>query len=151
MAENHLELFKDKPSSNFEKQTVFKGPEEHTNLKSSGMSLGLTENIVAAFAYLFGFVSGSIILLFERENRFVRFHALQSIYISIVFITLLSLFERIPVIGWMSGVILSSIGLVLWIILMLNAYDGKNSKIFFISELAENSSFNKFSKEIRNK
>ena len=42
-------------------------------------STGLEPNLAAALAYLAGPFSGILILLVERANNFVRFHAWQSI------------------------------------------------------------------------
>jgi uncharacterized membrane protein len=42
-------------------------------------STGLDPSVAAALAYLAGPLSGTLILLAERTNRFVRFHAWQSI------------------------------------------------------------------------
>ena len=49
-------------------------------------SLGIDENVEAALAYLLGIISGVAILIFEKESRFARFHATQSILLSLVFI-----------------------------------------------------------------
>ena len=40
---------------------------------------GLPENIEAILCYLFGFISGIIFFVVERDNQFIKFHALQSI------------------------------------------------------------------------
>jgi uncharacterized membrane protein len=40
---------------------------------------GLSPNVAAALAYLAGPFSGILVLLVERSNRFVRFHAWQSV------------------------------------------------------------------------
>jgi uncharacterized membrane protein len=40
---------------------------------------GLDENVAGALAYLFGFVTGILLLVVDGENEFVRFHAAQSI------------------------------------------------------------------------
>ncbi|MDN7244510.1 DUF4870 domain-containing protein [Planococcus shenhongbingii] len=137
MVENNFKMSNEQQLGNLEKQTVFKRPAEVGIAGSDNTSIGLTENIAGSLAYLFGFFSGFILLLIERENRFVRFHAFQSIYLSIVFFTVFTLLGMLPMIGWLSGVILSPIGLVLWIILMLNAYNGKYSKIIYIGQFAE--------------
>jgi uncharacterized membrane protein len=42
-------------------------------------STGLDENIAALLSYVFGWVSGLIFFLIEKDSRFVRFHAMQSI------------------------------------------------------------------------
>ena len=47
-------------------------------LHTEKTSTGLDANVAAALSYLVGFVTGIIFLLVEKENRFVRFHAMQS-------------------------------------------------------------------------
>ena len=137
MVENNFKMSDEQQLRNLDKQTVFKRPAEVGAASSAGTSIGLHENIAGSLAYLLGFFSGFVLLLIERENRFVRFHAFQSIYISIAFLSVYFLMGMLPIVGWLSGVILSPIGLVLWIILMLNAYNGKYSKIIYIGEFAE--------------
>jgi len=79
---------------------------------------GLNENIVAALSYIAGPFSGIIVLILERENKFVRFHALQStLWFLFLMIAgwMLDLIQRvlgsIPLLGWGLGLI---IGMVLW-------------------------------------
>ncbi|WP_235318406.1 DUF4870 domain-containing protein [Planococcus sp. CAU13] len=136
MIENNFKLPDEKRIQDFESQTVFKRP-QHTNIRvPAGTSLGLTENIAGSLTYLFGFISGFIMLLVERENHFVRYHALQSIYISIVFFSAYFLLGLIPVLSWLISMVLAPAGLVLWIILMMNAYKGRYSKMLYISDFA---------------
>ena len=136
MIENNLKLPEEKRIQNFESQTVFK-PSQHADIRiPAETSLGLSENIAGSLTYLFGFVSGFIMLLVERENHFVRYHALQSIYVSIVFVSAYLLLGMVPISGWFSSMFLAPAGLVLWIILMLNAYKGKYSKMLYISDFA---------------
>ena len=35
-------------------------------------------NIVAALSYVLGFITGIVILLVEKDDKFIRFHAMQS-------------------------------------------------------------------------
>ena len=44
-------------------------------------STGLDENIAGLLCYVLGWVSGIVFILIERENKFVRFHAIQSIVV----------------------------------------------------------------------
>lgn len=136
MVENNFKITDDRQLGNFDSQTVFKRPEAPGS-GPAGTAIGLNENLAGSLAYLFGFVTGFLLLIVEKENRFVRFHALQSILLSIAFITVFTVLGMLPVIGWLSGVILTPIGLVLWIILMLNASNGKFSKVFYIGQFAE--------------
>ena len=42
-------------------------------------SSGMDENVAGLLCYLVGWVTGLIFFLIEKENQFVRFHAMQSI------------------------------------------------------------------------
>ena len=42
-------------------------------------TFGLDENIASALTYVLGFLTGIIFFLMEKENKTVRFHAMQSI------------------------------------------------------------------------
>ncbi len=92
-------------------------------------STGLAENVAGLLCYVLGWVSGLVFILIEKENKFVRFHAMQSIIVFGV-ITILGL---IPVIGW----IIRLIGVVLWIVLMVKAYQGTMFKLPWAGDLAE--------------
>ena len=35
-------------------------------------------NLVAALSYFLGFITGIVILLVEKDDKFIRFHAMQS-------------------------------------------------------------------------
>ena len=45
-------------------------------------STGLDENVAALLSYAFGWVSGLIFFLIEKDSRLVRFHAMQSILLN---------------------------------------------------------------------
>ena len=45
-------------------------------------STGLDENIAALLSYVFGWLSGLIFFLIEKDSRLVRFHAMQSILLN---------------------------------------------------------------------
>ncbi len=101
---------------------------------SEGKSgLGLPNNTTAALTYVLGWLTGIVFLLIEKDNSFVRFHAMQSI-ITFGIITLLSF---VPVIGWMLSPILMIIGFVLWLVLIFKAYQGEKFKLPVIGDFAE--------------
>jgi uncharacterized membrane protein len=99
--------------------------------KKSG--LGLPSNTAAALSYVLGWLTGIVFLLLERDDKFVRFHAMQSI-ITFGVITLLSF---IPVIGWMLSPILMILAFVLWLVLIFKAYQGEKFKLPVIGDFAE--------------
>ena len=42
-------------------------------------STGLQPNLAALLSYVAGILTGVIFFLIEKENKFIRFHAMQSI------------------------------------------------------------------------
>jgi len=118
---------------------------------------GLNENVAAALSYIFGPVSGLVALVLERENKFVRFHALQSTLwflllwvlnwgISFVVRVLHTLVRHIPVLGRLFGWLffhltnpLSMIFMVVLIIsglfLMYKAFKNETYKLPIIGDV----------------
>ena len=98
---------------------------------------GLDANLAAALAYAVGWVSGLAFLFFEEENKFVRFHALQSVIVfgglSLAWMVALS----IPILGWIVAfLVIPPVSAVLWLILMYKAYQGERYKLPGIGEFA---------------
>jgi uncharacterized membrane protein len=61
-------------------------------------ALGLDGNVAAALGYPIGIIA-IICLIMEKENRFVKFHALQSILLHVAFIV-------VAIAVWIIGIIL---------------------------------------------
>jgi uncharacterized membrane protein len=106
-------------------------------------SLGLSQNVASGLSYVFGWVSGLIIFLTEKQNRFVRFHAMQSILffggVTVVSI-LLGILGVIPALGLFVGLLRDLVGIVSfvgWIILMINGFQGKYFKLPIVGDYAE--------------
>ena len=70
-------------------------------------STGLDENIAGLLCYVLGWVSGIILLLLENENKFVRFHAMQSIIVFGIYTVAIGVLGWIPFIGFFFRWILS--------------------------------------------
>jgi uncharacterized membrane protein len=111
---------------------------------AQGQVGGLTENVAAALAYV-TIIPPILFLVIEpyNKNRFVRFHAFQSIFFHVAWIILwiaLGIFGHLPFLGWASLLLWPLIGLagfVLWLILVLRAYQGKMFKLPIIGDMAE--------------
>ncbi len=88
----------------------------------SKTSTGLQENVAGALCYLAGLVTGIVFLVLEKENRFVRFHAIQSIVVSIALMVVMIVLGFIPIVGWVINMLLGIGVFILWIVMMLNAY-----------------------------
>ena len=100
-------------------------------------STGLSENIAGLLCYVLGWVSGIIFILLERESDFVRFHAIQSIVVFGALSVVIGVLDWIPVIGWVIAAGLGIVGFVLWIILMVKAYQGERYKVRWAGDFAE--------------
>lgn len=98
-------------------------------------SLGLTENLEALCAYALVFVSGFILLIIEKENKFVRFHAMQSFITFLLLAAINVIAGFIPLLGGMITSIVGLITLVLWILLMFKAYKGESFKVPVIGDI----------------
>ncbi len=124
-------------------------------------ALGLDGNLAAALGYPIGIIA-IICLIMEKENRFVKFHALQSILLHVGFIV-------VAIAVWIIGIILLIAGAaasaasgssaaggivgmlfgLIWLVLIVaylgglifaavKAYGGQDFKLPVIGSMAEN-------------
>jgi uncharacterized membrane protein len=87
-------------------------------------------------SYLGGWVTGLIFLLLKGENRFVRFHAMQSLIFFGTTSMLSSVFSHIPLLGFI-GSGLGFVSFICWIVLMVAAARGRYYKLPIIGNYAE--------------
>ncbi len=109
-----------------------------TDTKELGKtSVGLQANVAGLLCYLFGFITGLIFFLIEKENKFVKFHAMQSMLLfgGIFLANIILIF--IPVIGPIVSILLSLLAFVIWVVLMVKAYQGESFKVPVVGEIAE--------------
>ncbi|GGA72543.1 DUF4870 domain-containing protein [Ornithinibacillus halotolerans] len=111
--------------------------EEKKDQQPIKTSSGLDENLAGLLTYLVGFITGIIFLLIEKDSRFVRFHALQSIFVSVGLFVLNIILSFIPIIGWGISLLIAPFAFVLWIFLMIQAYQGKWFKLPVIGDMVE--------------
>ena len=100
-------------------------------------STGMQPNLAALLCYLLGVITGIIFYIIEKENKFVRFHAMQSIITFGALFVLQMLLMVIPLIGWVLMPIVGIVSLILWVILMIKAYKGETFKLPFVGDIAE--------------
>ncbi len=105
--------------------------------------MGLEPNVAGALSYVCGWVTGLIFFLMEKENKFVRFHAMQSLILSGVFIVLyiaLGILGHIPFLGFLALFaypVLGILGFIVWILMIVKAYQGEKFKLPGIGDIAE--------------
>ena len=100
-------------------------------------STGLEANVAGLLCYVLGWISGLVFILIEKENKFVRFHAIQSIIVFGVLSVASIVFRWIPFLNLVIIPLIGLLGLVLWIVLMVKAYQGEKYKLPWAGNLAE--------------
>ena len=103
---------------------------------------GLEENHVSALSYVLTFVTGLIVLVLEKENKNVRFHAMQSTLLGLAAMILnfaLRILSIIPLLGILASLANSLVGIALVaavIYMILNALKGQTLKLPIIGDIA---------------
>ncbi len=117
--------------------------------RSLGVSAtGLDPQVAAMLSYLAMWVTGVVFLLLERENRFVRFHAMQSVIGlgTLWAIGLLCWIASFPMAlvstGAFRALIVTAMAIwaacvLVWVICLLKAYSGERYKLPIAGALAE--------------
>lgn len=98
---------------------------------------GLPQNTAGLLCYILGWVTGIIFLVLEPDNKFVRFHAVQSI---VVFGTLTVVSWVFSLFLWGFSAFIGVLGFILWIILMVKAYQGERYRLPIAGDIANKKS-----------
>ncbi len=110
---------------------------EQTPEEQSKTALGIDENLEALLCYLLGWISGLVLLLLEKENEFVRFHAMQSIVVFGAIFVASMILGIIPIIGWIISILLWPASVILALFLMYKAFNGERYKLPIAGDFAE--------------
>jgi uncharacterized membrane protein len=112
---------------------------------------GLDPRFAAMLAYLIGWVTGLLFYFLERDNRFVRFHAVQSIAalgalwalgVSFWILGFLSVFvsaAAFRVLMWLAELTWIAATIV-WLICLYKAYSGERWKLPVAGDIADRAS-----------
>jgi uncharacterized membrane protein len=113
-------------------------------------SVGMTDNMAGALCYLFGFITGILFLVLApyNQDRNIRFHAFQSIFLNIAwvilwfvvfFVTLV--FRAVPFLGFFITAVLNFVlglgGFIMWLYMMFKTYNGEKIVLPVIGPMAE--------------
>ncbi len=112
---------------------------------------GLAPNVAGALCYVLWGITGLIFALIEKNDQFVRFHAWQSILLTVAWIVLQVawmilnvILGVVPVLGFLLALlgilvwlVLGLGAFVLWIVLIVRTYQGQRLKLPIIGEYAE--------------
>jgi uncharacterized membrane protein len=105
---------------------------------------GLSDNAASGLAYV-TIIPAIIFLIVEPFNRnpTVRFHSWQCIFLSIAWFAadiVLMIIGRIPFLGMITWILWPVVGLcffILWLIVLIKAFNGQRFSIPFIGDLAQ--------------
>lgn len=106
----------------------------------------LAPNLAAALAALFSLVGGIFFLVVEKQNKFVRFHAMQATFLGAAGVIVWFVFgviTAIPLVGvllafvlWLPAVLFSLGWVVIWGICVYKAFMGEEWEIPKLGQLA---------------
>lgn len=111
---------------------------------------GISNNVAGALCYLVGWITGLIFLLIEpyKNDKTVRFHAFQSIFFNVA---LIAVYIVVLILSIVLGFITKGLSVflmgplmliiwlgvfVVWIFLMVKAYNNQTFKLPIIGDLA---------------
>ena len=99
-------------------------------------SMNMEPNTAAGLSY-FTWIAGLIFFLSEKQNRFVRFNAMQELLLTGTWVAAYIVIAFIPIIGFLLWPFIGLVGFVLWLICVINAFQGKYFKLPIIGDYAE--------------
>jgi uncharacterized membrane protein len=111
----------------------------------------MTDNVAGLLCYVLGLITGVLFLVIEpyNKNPFVRFHAFQSIFLSLawfafwIVFSIISavVFAALPLSLWglwhLVGMLVGLAVFAIWILLLIKAYQGARFKLPILGDLAE--------------
>jgi uncharacterized membrane protein len=113
-------------------------------------TVAMTDNLAGALCYLVGFITGILFLVLApyNQNRTIRFHAFQSIFLNIAWFavyivaTIISIaFRVIPFLGVFVSIVLHLAlflaGVIIWFYLMFKTYNGEKIVLPIVGPFAD--------------
>jgi uncharacterized membrane protein len=110
----------------------------------------MTDNLAGALCYLVGFITGILFLVLApyNQNRTIRFHAFQSIFLNIAWFgvyivaTIISLaFRVIPFLGVFVSIVLHLAlflaGIIIWFYMIFKTYNGEKIVLPIVGPYAD--------------
>lgn len=112
---------------------------------------GLSPNAASGLSYILGFITGIVFMVIEPRDSRVRFHAMQSILLSVGYIVieivlsiLFAILDAIPGVKLifipLSLIVFPLLGLaffIIWLVTMLKAFTGSDLRLPVIAEYAD--------------
>ncbi|MCG3087477.1 DUF4870 domain-containing protein [Sporosarcina cyprini] len=103
--------------------------------KTEKTTIGLTPNVGGMLSYIF--IIGIVFLFIEKESRFIRYHAFQSLFLAVAVFLINIVLGFLPIIGLIFSFLISLLAFAIMIFMMYQAYNGNYYKLPIIGEMAE--------------
>jgi len=104
-------------------------------------NLDKNRNLVAAVSYLLFFITGIVILLVEKEDKFIRFHAMQSVFVFgglfIINFIISLLLSQVDILATLFNTLVWIGIIIIWFSSMIRAYQGRMFKWPLAGDFAE--------------
>ena len=125
-------------------------PPAGPSMAQPAMSGAMADNVASALCYVLGLITGILFLVIPpyNQNKTVRFHAFQSIFmhvaliaiwfaLGIVFSIMFRILHFLAILGVLIYPVLGLAVFALWIYLIISAYQGKTVVLPVIGPLAQ--------------
>jgi uncharacterized membrane protein len=99
-------------------------------------SSGLSENVASGLSYVATWITGLIFFLIDRRPE-VRFHAMQAIVFGVVWLAFWLLWRVTSGGLWVLLSLVQLAFLIAWIVLLVQAFQGRHFKLPVIGDFAE--------------
>ncbi len=113
-------------------------------------STGLPRNVAAAIATFFPLLGGVLFLILEKKDSFVRFYAMQSVFLGGLLLAVSLtvglaelIFRQVPIIGWLVALgfvvvnlLFSLAWLVVWVITIVKALSSTEWEVPYLGAMA---------------
>jgi len=104
------------------------------SLTAQQSGTGLNKNTSAALSYVLLFISGIVFLLIEKD-KYVRFHAAQSVVVFGTLFVLQWVFALTIILAWLVPFI-TLLSFVLWLLLIYRAWQGDEWEVPVLGKYA---------------
>ncbi|HAZ29808.1 TPA: hypothetical protein DCY43_03665 [candidate division WWE3 bacterium] len=103
-------------------------------------------NVLATLSYIIPGLMGLVMYFWlkesslEKETKFIRFHAVQSIIFGIVWLGAWAIASnlRTVLVGFILSPLVNVVGVAVWVIVMWKAYSNEEYRLPFIGDIAHN-------------
>ncbi len=99
--------------------------------------ISMPRNTAAALSYVLGIITGVLFWAIRKTDEYVRFHAVQSIGLSVVWIAGWVILTIVPIVGWIILPFWGLLMFVFWLVCIVKAYQGEKFQVPVVGTLIQ--------------